>query len=858
MTFIPHITWKHVVISFTLSALLVPSAYALEPGFYIYDKESKKVRVSGRIYHTAPGQVLVEVWPRPLRKHIKVSKISLTSPSGKKYSSGELNNFPMSQTMSRRAQLLNLSSRFSEEEKDSSIWAKIEDLLISQAHASCAADHVESSGGSGGDSDDGDSRRNAEAFAAFGVLAGIAGQQEKHWVTSGIFSVEEEPGEWITKIMVVDNTGKKHRFTIPFNLSCISTPEEIALENSDEASVSSTDSRTGITTTVVTHADGSRTVTMTDSDGNELSTVEKPPRTGTTTTHIDPETGYTVTTTTNPNGSISTTAKDADGNWVTTTRWPGGKPEPEPDGAAPEPEPCPATKEDPEEEKDPDPVIDELTPWPWPGTVVRGDPPPAVGGDDDGDDPRDAPPPVIYGEEIDEEELPLGILLERDDDDWIPEFDNRTTVTAQLYEKPAGSYTWVISHAKRILTVFFEERSNETGRSMNRDLRYADEESPDLFMSEARNPDCECYDDPSGSGYHYEKCVTKDHVSLHTFVVSSEDYGSFSKMQATSPGCVQLMRLSNGNVVEANIDVGQHLVDVPQDENENQIADGYEREKGKEPNATDDDDARPEGDGTAGDGFSAYEEYRGFFIKGESDIVRTKWDKKTLFFYNIPGYPGVETFGNVSYVEAYEINSDGHEDRVANYNSGHANLVDQHCLIIESSTTSSDGPSGRVTDFGPPKNCERIYIYPAQHRDPGDIGDTVVHESGHAVGMRHHGDIEHTKEYWYPPTGTWRDHIPWRNVHTGPKYCWIPLPDIIRRGHKGDQSSGVVRCYMRYKYHGYVYPEPDGTETCIGYHPGYTQFCDTSVGTLFNSAGRTASNATRGNCKGQLIVNDNS
>lgn len=169
---------KRIFLFSILLSFIHTCVFAHEPGYYQYDQKSGDVRVVGRIYHTAPGEVLVEVWARPRTMKPKVKKISLISPSGKIYSSSELENFPMSQVSQKRSKHLNVSSRIYKEEEKQSLWAMIENLLVSKAHASCAPGHVEDSGGGSG-SDDGVSRSDAETFAAFGALAGIASGQKK-------------------------------------------------------------------------------------------------------------------------------------------------------------------------------------------------------------------------------------------------------------------------------------------------------------------------------------------------------------------------------------------------------------------------------------------------------------------------------------------------------------------------------------------------------------------------------------------------------------------------------------------------------------------------------------------------------
>ena len=88
------------------------------------------------------------------------------------------------------------------------------------------------------------------------------------------------------------------------------TPAEI---EKSSTSASSTDLNTGETTTSVKNPDGSRTVTITDKDGDILSakTISKSPASASST---DLNTGETTTSVANPDGSRTITKTDAEGN----------------------------------------------------------------------------------------------------------------------------------------------------------------------------------------------------------------------------------------------------------------------------------------------------------------------------------------------------------------------------------------------------------------------------------------------------------------------------------------------------------------------------------------------------------------
>jgi hypothetical protein len=477
----------------------------------------------------------------------------------------------------------------------------------------------------------------------------------------------------------------------------------------------------------------------------------------------------------------------------------------------------------------------------------------------DGDGPSDIPPPDTYGEEDDG--APVGILLRRLHDSWVPHRKRTTYMHARIFEKPAGSAWWVPSSKRRVVTIEFVENSAEPGECLNKDLEQDPQDSPDLYFPAKRNAHhSDCSDDPSGKGFLFGKCVTKKPVHRQLFTVASDDYGSYSTLVASCPDCVPLKRPEKGQTgaptnaaVEANTQLLEHHVDLPKDDNDNRIADGYTPEKTDPRKAEDDSESSPAGNGVDGDGYSAYEEYRGF-MNDHARHERTDWDVKTLLIDNRDSMH-LRGFARKSGLEVMEIKEDGHQERVTNFNHNHAHLIDQHCLILKLGPLE-EKYGGMSFGHGPPKNVEKVVI----NEMYGATNNIVEHELGHGVGMFHHGEIPWTEDTFtiYPMTSTWKDLIPWRRIHSGPMLCGKTLPANFSIGEKGDQASGVINCYMRYNNWRDIYPQAAGDFDCHPKGHAGTQFCDGSSGTGFNRMGRTADDASEGNCKVQLVVNDGS
>jgi len=138
--------------------------------------------------------------------------------------------------------------------------------------------------------------------------------------------------------------------------------------------------------------------------------------------------------------------------------------------------------------------------------------------------------------------------------------------------------------------------------------------------------------------------------------VTCEDYGAFGTLQA---------RLFKENATLGIFDIDETgTIKIPKDDNSNHIADEWEVQQnvwGRGTKATDDNEPTNVG-GTAswrGDGFTAYEEYRGFFINGVHE--RLKLDKKDVFVhseFDQTFYPNLLTRDQVRLGPATDANGD--------------------------------------------------------------------------------------------------------------------------------------------------------------------------------------------------------
>jgi len=257
-------------------------------------------------------------------------------------------------------------------------------------------------------------------------------------------------------------------------------------------------------------------------------------------------------------------------------------------------------------------------------------------------------------------------------------------------------------------------------------------------------------------------------TSNRAFVnVTMMDYGGHGELRAfVASGC-------GGGWVPVPIlpryDSTQGLMKlkIPEDKDGNFMADAFEHYRGL--SALDDEDPEPKGDGTPGDGFTAFEEYRGFVRQVGPTCdplkvkhVRTNPKVKDLFIRaSDPLLREIvfQQFGVLTDLDVHTICPEQYVDdqtRIVNFtmqrNPGEAvrgaRLTQdrpQHGLYLVNAPAGG-GLYGRSSGFGPPRNVTRVAvdiprIRAAQRSRFEDYLRVVTHhELGHAVGIRHHGD----------------------------------------------------------------------------------------------------------------------
>lgn len=252
--------------------------------------------------------------------------------------------------------------------------------------------------------------------------------------------------------------------------------------------------------------------------------------------------------------------------------------------------------------------------------------------------------------------------------------------------------------------------------------------------------------------------------------VVPRDWGGWSKLQVTAV-------MADGRRVKGKLTGKSEFgLRVPKRAPESHIADGWKEQHKSGADELDDEDD-PVGDGNKGDGYTLWEEYRGWIVDGKHVDGDPK--KKDFFVLNRMGPDGdrgIGLFKSLSKLRVHTLRSENEmsvETRLMNQNyTQGAHVIDQHGVWIKTfdSAAALGGTGGftvatsqyRDSPVGfRPGAVEGIGILPRGHADsdfskpynlaPADQGRTfdraVAHEIMHSVGALEHGNGDGTIEF---------------------------------------------------------------------------------------------------------------
>jgi len=443
-------------------------------------------------------------------------------------------------------------------------------------------------------------------------------------------------------------------------------------------------------------------------------------------------------------------------------------------------------------------------------------------------------------------------------------------------------------------------------------------DSPDLIFDPAQYKDRTLWKAPS-----FGEVETVKYGNAASVTVTAMDYGAYGHLHAYFKGmCGGWTPVTVKWEPVASNNSAQSGITIPMDQDDNLIADrldqanngitpwGYAGDPGS------DDDKDPRGDGVAGDGLTAFEEYRGFMIKSgdcndplKVTHIRTDPGHKDLFIRSDD--PMLERMVTMfSYVSGLQVHPlcprqyQGDNTRIVNFTLHSGQLRSGAGSIeLEGKTISQDAPqhglylSNRTLDggklgetspsIGPPRRVAVVKVDKAKcmriggAKGPIILASTIFHELGHAIGIEHHGqgNIEGPIVIMNAPicpNGTTAGTV--AGAHAC-KVGWIAM--------RKQQNSGEQSCPMKYIWWSWYVPSSSSltavgngtvtfihgttTEPLLGYvgqlklyrtdldSPGLSEFCNSQKGTGINGLpgdANHAGDAERGICASQIHVND--
>jgi len=383
--------------------------------------------------------------------------------------------------------------------------------------------------------------------------------------------------------------------------------------------------------------------------------------------------------------------------------------------------------------------------------------------------------------------------------------------------------------------------------------------------------------------------------------VSSFDFGAWGTLQITA-------ELGDGSVLPARLEGSTRPgILLPRRSPSSRIADKWKFDHGAAGYGDDEDEETdPVGDSFSGDGFTLYEEYRGFMENGGH--IQANPQKKDLFVLCLgqaaPLADAIKLFRSLTGLEVHSRLSESEMDPATRLLNGlhgprSPHVCDQHGIVIQPFAADAPDLALNVNEGDPhpgtPGEFKGIFVKP-----PGDDATwfkrSIVHEMLHCCSVKHHGELE-------PPEIDRR--VRWTDLEDGyvneqiyvtrllangeEEVLSKPSRVLVRRedgqkvteadlpilkdpdaamklylARQGGTHSGDEHCVMRYAAAQayvpagkpkvrYFVADKNREEAGMG-------LCDSPAGTGVNAPDHKPwpryGNATIGNCKGQIRVKD--
>jgi hypothetical protein len=362
---------------------------------------------------------------------------------------------------------------------------------------------------------------------------------------------------------------------------------------------------------------------------------------------------------------------------------------------------------------------------------------------------------------------------------WRPRLDD--TLQFSAYIRPTIDHT---GQSMVSIIKFFLTSSLEPGYCLNatreigewNDTIGADLKFPDQPGFEITGLDC--------------NIATTTYLTTEATVhVVCLDYGAYVGIEAMAyiAGKNETARL------EGTLDV--YMAKIPVDNDNNHIADIWAFNYLGSP--TRDDDPEPPAR-IQGDGFSLYEEYRGFIVKGNWRELNPL--RKDVFIVNLLDelyHPGLGLdlgyFPNLG-ITVHLIWNTEHRGYV-NFLHRTAHILDQGCIVLTEGFFSEENMGETDIDLPVPTTCviytETIRAMGPPHFDRYtwdklDVEATksiIAHELGHAIHLQHHGTGTTTNCVMFVPQTVAEELAWWLQIpadycdnNPGCRFLWLLRP----------------------------------------------------------------------------------
>ncbi|QOY90610.1 zinc metalloprotease [Paludibaculum fermentans] len=436
-------------------------------------------------------------------------------------------------------------------------------------------------------------------------------------------------------------------------------------------------------------------------------------------------------------------------------------------------------------------------------------------------------------------------------------------LTARLQKKGGGAP----SARAALFEWKFVQCSREPGFALNAPFKDASVD-PDLRFEAASNFIVTDQEGQQGS-------TPPGQWETSTAAISAHDWGAWGSIQVSAI-------LLDGRRILGHLegDTAQTDVRLPKRADGDLIAEIWRAQKGVGGRSdTSDDEADPVGDGTAGDGLTLYEEYRGFIENGQH--IEGNPFKKDYFIHNRAGgvyLSGIRLFRRLSGLDVhYEMTADELSmDRVVNFNRAMGpHRVDQHGVEI---FLFANNPGYAIASGGPgnPVKITGVFVPaltpPVQPGTARYFNSTLAHELFHACNVYHHGDGGDRDVTWrrVPGTDTVLEKAGGneqqvsilREDGTLINSLMPEAPLAVTLGMKDGPHCGEDDCVMRYDVSGGYIADTDPTLRYRVQEATGMKLCSSGAGTGVNDANRTPQSrygpaaAGRGTCSSQILVND--